>query len=182
MRIGIGIIAMAILLAVSPMTFGLYGGEYIPYAISKCEYLMINITPSHLSEWNVTPYCHEDFNGSFYCACSDNYNINLTSKPNSFGNYTINITSFWSDQQSRYQSSVSFQEPSSSSYVFKNYTINATQVIYKETNITTYNESSITWTDGEDNTWNNWYIKVIIFLLLLSLTLIAILLKKRKSK
>ena len=183
---------MVTLVVLSTSVLALYGGEYIPYTISKCEKLMINITNSNLNEWNVTPYCHEDFNGSFYCACSNSYKINLTSKPNSFGNYTINITNFWSEtqsgQQTQYTSSVSFSPPSSSGYVFRNYTINVTQSILKEVtkNITVEKivkqNVTVNVTSTEPNKTNLWYITAIGFLALLSIGLGIILLLKRKKE
>ena len=179
----------------------IYGGDTITYNIPKCEWLVANITNANLTEWNVIPNCIEQSAGNFFCNCTDNETLSLTSKPNSVGNFGISIIYHWTEQSSTgnvgggsYTGSFYFPYTSSSSG--KNITINVTQTIEKETEIivnqtaneTSENETSENETSENEECKNEeckydilFYILIFIFVLSL-ISLLFILNKITKNK
>ena len=84
---------MIALMAVASPVSAMSGGETDQFYFSECDMLTVNITP-YAGEF-VMDMCTNDFNGSFTCACSDDYTFNLTSRPNAVGEFDVTLTNYY---------------------------------------------------------------------------------------
>lgn len=96
-------VVFLIVLLLIPAVFSLHGGETATYNFTKCEELTVevNATPSiSYGELILKPNCVEIDVGYFECICQDNYKLNITSKPNAVGSYSIKFSySYFNDTE-----------------------------------------------------------------------------------
>jgi len=84
------IILMFILLL--PLAHALYGGDTWSYHFDKCDSLEVTITGTDKieeGEYTVLDNCTMNQPNNYFCVCEDNYDFNITFKPNAVNNYTL---------------------------------------------------------------------------------------------
>lgn len=76
------------------VTESIFGGESVSFDFARCDYLLVNISPSQQGEWSAQG-CADESAGNFYCLCSDGYVLNLTAAKNSVGDFDILMTNYY---------------------------------------------------------------------------------------
>ncbi len=143
-KIMIAIILVFCFSLISVHAQDIYGGETITYDINKCDWLVVNITPSDLHEWNAFPNCTEETAGNFHCICNNDYILSLYPMLDSVGDFRISITNYWLGGEISYPV---YYGGMTREIIYKNLTNNVTVTkevpVYINRTITIYNTSTV---------------------------------------